>query len=224
MSTRVIVNRGRFRRNRRRVRRTLMSGTATALAVRTPVSRFLRLQRSLSSVGYFKLRGSDPMSSDAANLLRYRYSISRPDAFLSINGAAYGGVLQDWTNFAALYDMFKVTGIQLKWIPHKPNDTSTITNYRPVYLVMDPNDTIQPNTVGQAIQFEKCIIKNLYRPFTVYFRIPKLISTVGLQGGWLSTGGTPTTGSITVLADDLDLSDNYGHMIATYYIQGKVRN
>lgn len=210
----MVYRRRNFRRRYRgRGRRT----------VRRAVRRVMR-KKQRQGIGNFKLRGSDAVSSGSDNIINWKYSTSNPNAFVNKNNTGFTGPLQDWTNFVALYDNYRVCGIQLRWVPHKPNDTSTTTNYRPMYIVMDPTDTIQPSTVGQFIQYERCIIKNLYRPWKLYFKIPKTnAGTSDLGYGWAPTGSPVSNGAIHLYSDDLDLQDNYGDIIATYYIQGKMR-
>lgn len=163
---------------------------------------------------FFKLRATVPLVSDAGGAIA---------DVLTNNPSA----TQDWPNISALFDSYKVCAIKVKFIPDKPNDTSTITSYKPFYMVHDPDDYGVPTSSNQMIQYENVKIYNLYRPFSYYRRLSRQTSvglgTVVLQGGYRDAGDVTATQSIKYYADGLDVSDNYGTFIVTLYVSAKNR-
>lgn len=133
----------------------------------------------------------------------------------------------DWTPVTQLFDSYRIAAMKLKFIPDKPADTSTTTNYRPVYVFGDVDTASLPvTTPDAALQYENCAVKNLNMPWKYYFKVPKatqLATTVILQGGWIDVGTPRNQASINMVASGLDLSDNYGTVVHTVYLMARNR-
>lgn len=137
--------------------------------------------------------------------------------------------LEDWASYQAIYDSFRVYAVKIKFIPSLPNDTSINTAFRPIYYTFDVDSTSPPNSVSDVIQYENLKVKNLYRPHSVYYRVPRYTSggqgsAAVLAGGFFDVNTTPPqNGVIGCYAENIDISQNYGTFVVTFYIGFKNR-
>lgn len=169
--------------------------------------------------GSFKLRAVLDVSSGSPSTtsFTYGYRLTQPDA---VDGGSTA--CTDWVSVSNLYDEFRVSGIKLKFIPKRPNDPVSTTSYEPGYIFMDTDSTGLNPTVAQCVGYDNLKVVNLYRPFKVYYKVPKLINTSGTTvayPGWMDTAAPTATGSVYFKAENLTASIDYGQMIVTYYIK-----
>lgn len=154
-----------------------------------------------------------------------------------------GGVLQhvitndptlfeDWENVKALFDSYKICALKVKFIPSRPNDSSdhsgaTGVTYNPCYVVGDPDDVNAMTSVDQAIQYENMKVKNLFRPWTYYMKIPKRTqvstATTIIGNGYIDCAMETPNASIKVFSDGLTADLPYGQFIVTGYFTAKNR-
>lgn len=123
---------------------------------------------------------------------------------------------QDYSNVAGLFDTYRCCAVKYKFIPAFPYDTSVTTNYTPLYVTFDTDGT-GPSTINAALQYENLKLKNMYRPWTVYYKLPK-ISTSGAIMGYCDIDSPSTVGEVTFLASGLNTTATYGQLIQTYYV------
>lgn len=179
-----------------------------------------RAKYNKQGLSVFKLRSSAAMTTSVLGTFNSFIETTAPDQWYSGTGS-----VEDWSNLVTLYDQYRVCAISIKFIPQRPNDTSLIVTYHPLYMVPDFDDTNALNSAAQAIQYERMKVKNLNSPWKVYFRIPKVAagSGVKVQPGYFDIASSVSTGAIKFWADSLTASTTYGTFIATYYVACKNR-
>lgn len=163
---------------------------------------------------FFKLRGAFALSADAGGTIS-----------LSVTDDPSG--LGDWSNIAALFDVYKVCAIKVKFIPQLPNDTGTTTGFYPFYLIGDVNTATNPiSSITVACQYENMRAKNMYMPWKYYWKCPKQSSTgadIVLANGYRPTSSTTATMGVFGWGQGFDISQQYGSYIVTHYIVAKAR-
>lgn len=197
----------------------------TKYTKRRLIKAYLRKKSKKGNATFVKLRYNYPLTTSSTGGLETRYNISNPTNVL------FGSeVVQDWSSFAALYDQYRVFAVKIKYIPNFPNNESTLTVFRPLYMVTDYDSIVVLASVNEAIQYENLRVKNLQRPFSFYIRVPKLIATYGVTGatvqvaqGWFDIAYPTDTGAIRTIATDLSASSIYGTFVITYYVGFKNR-
>lgn len=134
----------------------------------------------------------------------------------------------EFSSIASLFDVYRVCAMKIQFFPYLPNNTSLTTSYAPFYVIYDL-DTESPLTSStDAIQYDRVKLKNLYRPWSFYTRIPKITvsgqhtSTV-FQGGWIDCANPFTVGAIRTFSDNLNQSTTYGKILTTIYLKAKMR-
>lgn len=131
---------------------------------------------------------------------------------------------QDWTNVATLFDSYKICALKIKFNPAFPNNLTATTAYAPVYLAGDPDVTNATGlgSVNTIIQYENCKVHNLYRPWSYYYKLPKVMSTgtssVMLQGGYFPSANPAIVGGIYIYTEGLSISSTYGSIMVTAYM------
>lgn len=147
------------------------------------------------------------------------------------------GLAQDFTNFASLYDFYRVNAVKLKWIPSDPNFDPNVqaafTNnpYAPMYIITDQDDYDLTNltTVNIFIQYDNCVIKDFSKPFSVYRSVPTITTAtrVGgaagqaniMDGGFIDINTLVDNGVIAWVTGGTNYTTKtYGQWILTYYI------
>lgn len=174
----------------------------------------------LGSVGVFKLRGTANITTDGSGRILNAFRLTEPQIFDGANP------LQDWTFVNNMYDYFRVNRIKLKWIPDLPNDSSTTTAYRPLFVFADTNSATLVPTNNVAIAYDNLKTVDVSKPWKYYLRLPKYQGTgVGPQT-YYPMASPPTTGAIYLCqqnSSSLTASTTYGTIVATYYISTKNR-
>lgn len=170
----------------------------------------------------FKLKGIFNMTASAGGVILNAVRMTEPNNY---DGTATA--LTDWGSVANLYDQYRVTGIQIKFIPTAPQDASTATSYLPLYVFADFDSTTLTPLNAVAVGYDNMKVYNLYKPFTRFFRIPKLqTSVVGNTTilGYMDTVAPRATGAIYLSqAAGATANKLYGTVIVTYYIRCIVR-
>lgn len=181
-----------------------------------------RFQRKANKKGLhvFRLRGVTALSTSLPGTNADVYSMTNPGAYY--NG---GSVLQDLSNFTALFDNYRICAVKLKYIPSRPSDSSSTTTYLPCYVVPDFDDETALTSIAQAVQYERMRVKDLSKPWKFYVKVPKINSTTAnsVGYGWFDLATSPNQAGIKFFATGLSTSATYGTIIATYYIAFKNR-
>lgn len=109
---------------------------------------------------------------------------------------AYNFSLVDLPNnseFAALYDMYKINAVKLVFIPKVTVSTSTTTinnpdNYARFFSAIDYNDGTQPTAVDQLREYQTARYTRLLRTHKRYIYKPKLLTDISTSvSQWVST-------------------------------------
>lgn len=129
----------------------------------------------------------------------------------------------DWSSISALFDAYKVAAMKIKYIPSLPNDTSVTTGYAPFYMIADADSSTTPlASTTDAIQYENMQVKNMYRPWSFYYKFPKRTAVATgatvLQGGYQDIAAVGASGGLYGYGLGFDASTTYGQAIVTYYI------
>lgn len=166
------------------------------------------------NTAYFQLRATLNASSSVGGAIV---------ATFPGNPALWDGTnpFPEFTTLQSLYDQYKLLAQKVQWVPDKPNDTSTTTNYKPMYSAWDEDSQFVPASADEVIQYKNSKVHPLYMPFSRYQKIPKVskTSTGFVSGDGFVDIGTPNNqGSMSFYASGLDTSDNYGVWIITQYI------
>lgn len=210
----------------------------------TTVTRIRNRDFGIGRSRHKRVRRNDTVYSRYTFPRKYLNGYKAPHAFylrqvliLSTNA---GGVMAntisnnvatipEFSDIQALFDSYKVTGVKLHYQPHLPNDTSVTTGYTPLYIVNDPDSpSALLGSVAQAIEYDSLKVRNLFRPWKVYYKYPKITqvpsgSAIVLSNGWLDIDNPIGTSSVATYADGLDISTTYGELIITYYVKCKNR-
>lgn len=186
--------------------------------------RYFRIRRQIGTSGLMtKVRQSVAVTA-AGTTFSLWVSLRNPQDAL------------DWTGLSALYDFYRVHRVKLKYTPYRPNDENTLATFRPLYIVTDQDD--YDNTAFTDIsiyqQYDRCAIKNLYRPWSYMAYVSKMISatrinqgTSGplnvLSSGHMDINTKSDNGIISMRAEGLSNNVQYGDILITYYISFKAR-
>lgn len=180
--------------------------------------KFRRSSRKFMNDGkrFFKLKANFSIDSDSVGRILITVAAS-PTGF------------SDWTNISALFDSYRICASKVKFIPALPNDSSSSVTFAPMYVIADNDSGTNPltTTVSDAIQYENCKIKNMFRPWTYYRKWPKLTAQASggtmLQGGYQDVASVSANQGIYGIGTGYTVSKNYGNMIITHYIAAKNR-
>lgn len=139
---------------------------------------------------------------------------------------------QDWAPVSELFQLYRVNGIKLTWIP--TFNVNQIGNQQtsiivPMYYVHDTNMTItQIPSENTMLQYENLKIRNLAKMHTVYYKMARRINATA--PGTLSTDGYSSvqspqvTQQISLLVPNLStVANTLGRMVVTAYVSAKVR-
>lgn len=164
---------------------------------------------------FFKIRVSQTIAADSGGVISLTYT-DNPSVY------------QDWTSIAGLFDSYRTCAIKIKFIPELPNDTSTITGFKPLYIVHDSDSsTIASPSVDSYIQYENMQVKNMFKPWGYYRKFAKQTAnptgTVMLPGGYKNTASPNASQGIFMYGDGFDISTNYGRLVVTQYVVAKNR-
>lgn len=188
---------------------------------RRNVRAYLKRKQKIG-LSLFKIRDTIAITSDAAGQIEYRMNLTNPtDTFFS--GATAG----DWSNLVGLYDQYRVFAVKVKYIPTLPFDSSTVTGYYPLYGITDFDDTAALTSVAQTIEYENMKVKNMYKPWKLYQRVPKVTNLASnstiVSPGWMDIANPQSTGAIKVYGTGFDGNTRYGTWIGTWYLGCKNR-
>lgn len=137
--------------------------------------------------------------------------------------------LQDWTNVAAMYDMYKVTSIKVQYIPSYPNDVQSVAQYQPAFVFADVDNVAMPGSMTNlvAVQYANCKVVNMARPWKFFVRLPNktqvAATNVLTQGGFQDCATTSPSAVVCVYGTGFANSLTYGQLIVTEYISAKFR-
>lgn len=146
----------------------------------------------------------------ALNTTASGWALSAPA--IDSNGTyQFGGAMQfqldqslQFTDFALLYDRYKIKGVKVTIIPlGQPSTNATTqgladTNYATIAIAVDNDDASLPADWNAVAVKQDCKIRRLSKPISVYIRNPKLAAAVydGVTNaytsktGWLDMGST----------------------------------
>lgn len=181
-----------------------------------------QLKYSQRKITFAKLKGTVTFSSNGAGLIQQTFFDTDPALFDTANP------LQDWLTYAALYDQYRVCAIKFQWIPTLPNNESATAVFQPFYTIYDQDSAPAATTTNALIQYSNLRVKNLYKPWKVYYKVARSFSSqvsnvvVGSLG-WYDTDVPSAVGRIlfSTGSEACSASVQYGRMICTYYIAFK---
>lgn len=188
---------------------------------RTRVIRRLRNRGRGIGRRFFKLRTALDLSADVGGTINYTWSLtSLSGSLVNINGAGPTNSLEEVTQIGGLFDQYRVHAIKFSFIPQLPNDSSAQTGYFPLYTVIDrdtPNTSPPVSSIATAIQYSNLRVKNMYRPWKRYLKVGKY-AQAGQPLGGMDLANIPNYGCCQMFGQGFDASQNYGKIIATYYV------
>lgn len=162
-------------------------------------------------VRYMKLRQVVSVNASAGGSYTGDFAVRNPST------------AQDWSACIDLFDEYKVCGHKIQFVPHVPAGNSVLIDYRPVYVIFDSNSISSPvSTVNECLQYENLKVMNLFRPWKLYTRVPK-VTTPNNMLGYQPTSSPIDAGRLVCFADNLDPSQFYGDIIITHYIKFRAR-
>lgn len=99
-------------------------------------------------------------------------AISVPVATTTLAGVAFTlADLPDFTDFTALYDQYKITGIKIAWLPRgNSSDVQTQGAISRFFSVIDRDDDATPSGIDQLTQYESCKMTSSTQIHSRYFR------------------------------------------------------
>lgn len=157
-------------------------------------------------------------TSDGSGIIDDVFNMGRPN--VSVDGV---NAYQDWSSFSALYDQYRVRAFKLEYFPSLPNDTSTTTGYRPIFLAYDRDSETAITGLTDAATITGRRIKNMYQSWNCYWKLSKGSSSAPLTGGWKDCAVPLGTGAVKSYCNGLDASTTYGIFVLTCYVQFKNR-
>lgn len=176
--------------------------------------KFMR-EKNKVKAPLFKLRGVNTIVADAGGIVNSLFKPSDPSS------------LQEWSNLSSLYDSYRVTGFKIQFFPFVPNGNSVNFDYKPLYTIMDVDQTTGTpvTTINQAIQYENVKVFNVYKPFKRYWKIPKYVDAANLQGGYFDVANASASlpGTIQFIGTGFDISATLGDIVITAYVKFKNR-
>lgn len=99
--------------------------------------------------------------------------------------------LPGYTEFTALYDYYKITGVKFALIPYQTqsNSVSSLNNAAnvPIFYAVDTSDSTAPTTVEEICEYQDHKIARLYDGFSHYFKPKFTDATSASRDGWIST-------------------------------------
>ena len=130
-----------------------------------------------------------------------------------------------YTEFAAMFDNYKINRIRFRAFPYQTesNSTGTVNNAGnvPLIYVVDTSDATTPTTVEELCEYQDHKITNLYSGIDCYFKPKFADATSAVRGGWVATSNPslnwfglkiaapPTTNAMTF------------YMVWTFYLSFK---
>lgn len=193
---------------RRRFRRRVNSRKSK----RRTIKRYLRRKSKQGNLTAVKLRLTNTLSSDAGGTITQYYNFRDPSS------------TNDWSNFSALYDSYRVFALKIKFVPLYPNNLSATTTYMPLYWCVDQDnvDNTGITSVGNIVQYENLKVKNMYKPWKIYIKCPKWLQA-SLPGGFQDIANPVSNGVLVSYGSGFNASSDWGTMIVTYYVGFKNR-
>lgn len=180
--------------------------------------KFPRSPFGFNAVRFFKIRKVTTATATAGGVISYSSSI------YDASGA------QDWSSIVNLFDVYKVFGVKVQWIPANPFNTTASSLYVAQYVLADFDATSAPvSTIPTALQYENLKVKNAGYSWSVYYKAPivsnpQISGAVTFLGGYFDTTSPPTNlGQVQIYSEVNTASQIYGQVIQTYYIGCKQR-
>lgn len=139
---------------------------------------------------------------------------------------------QDWVPVAELFQMYRVNGIKLTFVPaYTVNQQATAGSpiNAPLYYVHDTNMTITAiPSENDMLQYENLKVKNILRMHSIYFKMARRINptatTTLSTDGYSSVSNPQISQQIVALIPNIS-SNNLpiGRVVVTAYVSAKVR-
>lgn len=198
---------------------------------RRPVRRFRRTfrrrfrGRRTNGMGayakrFFKLRRVIPVVSPG--------NINKFDSF-NDNPSLY----QDWVPVSDLFQMYRVNGIKLTWIPTFNTNAlaTTVGQFTPMYMFHDTTNQISsPPSEDTVLQFENLRIRSISRMHSTYFKFSRRLNAAApgtiSPDGYNTVSAPQATQQICTLIPATTGSSTsvpLGRFVCTMYLSAKVR-
>ena len=205
-----------FRNNRLRRFRRRFKRKATGFR-----RRFRRVKRGLGSTAkrFFKLRRIVTVTMPAAQPLWLQFN-DNPS------------LSQDWVQVSDLFQMYRVNGIKLQFIPGATVRElgSNTTLFVPMYIVHDTNYMINSiPSENEMLQYEGMKIRPMNRMWSHYQKMARRINptaTTSLSTDGYSTVTNPqVTQQLSMLIPAIQSASAYtiGRIVVTAYVTAKIR-
>lgn len=159
----------------------------------------------------------------SGNFLR-SISFTRPNTSI--------GIL-DWTNWAGIFDSYRVLELDINYVPRYPYDTSTTTPYSPLLVYVDVDSDVGSVPTASWSNALAYLDKRHLQPWRVYrstFRVPRYTSvsnstsvTVS-EDGWFDilSENSNSTGSLNIInytSFTMTASTTYGWFTVGWKLQ-----
>jgi len=196
---------------------------------RRPVRRFRRTFRRR-----FRARRANGMGPYAKRFFKLRrvvpiISVANGNKFDTFNDNP--SLYQDWVPVSELFQMYRVNGIKLTWVPafNVNQLVNSNTTFSPQYLFHDSNISVTAApSENDVMQYENLKIRPLNRMHSTYFKFSRRINATA--PGTLSTDGYSSVQSPQVTQQICSLIPTVsttaiplGRFVCTMYISCKVR-
>lgn len=215
-----------YRRGRLRARRRLFGNRLFGRGrIYRRRKRFSNIRRMVQRDGLItKLRYTPQVQTSVGGVIQSYFGVRNPSSAL------------DWTGVSALYDFYRIHAVRFQWIPTTPNDVVATRVFHPMYILIDQDDIDNTNFTSADVylQYSNVRIMNLYQPWSIMFKVSKIMSankynsgTTGAING-LSTGHfdintRPDIGIVTWYSSGLTAAAEYGTFIITLYTSFRSR-
>lgn len=190
--------------------------------------RFMKRKRPIGSspgaIRFFKLRRVYDLQLPAGGNNLNSYIDNNPNT------------AQDWSNVAGLFEMYRVAGIKLTFVPAANVNNVPVplpvnnTRFRPVYIALDTNDQLPTVNINNIIQYENLKIRNTYSMWSVYYKMKRRLPFAGTAAmstsGYTSCQSPIATQGIIALFEgqQSQVVTDLGKMIVTMYICARNRH
>lgn len=179
-------------------------------------------KRNRHKVHYFRLRQTNTAALTSGGTGQINFAVTMNDPSIAPN----------WTAIALLFDEARVCGYKAVYTPYIPNQDGAVvgfTSFAACSVCHDLTDTSVSSgptfTINQ--EYENSRMKNLYKPWSYYVRIPKLLQYSTLagvtpnthEGGFWRTDAVPNVGRFYVNAIGLPPTTQFGSISHTFYIK-----
>lgn len=106
--------------------------------------------------------------------------------------------LPSYTEFTALYDMYKINAVKVSFLPQMTENISltSVNNphaYTRFFSAIDYNDSTAPSSIDELRQYQTCKYTPILRPHKRYIYKPKILDSSNTsRSPWIATSSPST--------------------------------